>query len=646
MGVRCWVEHLDGSRQRVPEGGLLLGRSAECSFRIVDARVAPHHVRVEILQGRAFLSPCPGASTYLNGAHQVSGRPLRDGDWIGLAPGLLFCVRVREDADAVPWLVTAADGAAIRLDSTRSEAILTPGVRLLWLPDQLMMDTTTPLQRNGVALPADGRRWSLDVGDVLQVGAQRWEITGGRQPWAPQAWTGWHNLLYTPASAATLWPDVGLRLCFGQETRWIPLEPSFSALVQGLVAAERTPISPAVLGGATALRALRSALLRAGVDGFSLIAASHSGTRVQLALQEGAAVTVATAAPPTHASPMQESWWLEGDDGTCMCLDAGGLLIGRHEECDLHISAPHIHRHHALVRLRRQGTVELAPLGRHPTYLDMAPLEGSAALPEGAELRLLSDHILHLRRYTHPAPPCTPYRLTTPTGEEQELDGQDTWLGSASGPGQLSVSGWPPRAVRLIRLPAALLCLPSVPLLVSGQIVLPGHARRLGEGDTLRLGDGAVQAPAVTITALTLEPEPPQILHIVAQSIPRAGRVLVRLSDGARARVCLIGRRFQLISLLLEASISSRLRGVIRTKSSLDAVDTGDDIPHGAMRLRDVRMELTQQQRLTTASVLDLIHVCRAEFVAAGIDGERLIELQEDWVRLAISPACNVDLYR
>ena len=92
---------------------------------------------------------------------------------------------------------------------------------------------------------------------------------------------------------------------------------------------------------------------------------------------------------------------------------------------------------------------------------------------------------------------------------------------------------------------------------------------------------------------------------------------------------------------LLEAHIGERLRGVIRTKEP-----EAEPLVDGALSQRDLRMELLSGQRMSRQALDALIIRCRAALIRAGLNGATLIQQEDDWVRLNLSPACSIDLYR
>src|SRR5512140_28256 len=74
-------------------------------------------------------------------------------------------------------------------------------------------------------------------------------------------------------------------------------------------------------------------------------------------------------------------------NGLSRRVGAKGLLIGRHRDCDLVVTAPTVSRRHALVRMTRDGA-ELLPLGRVPIEVNGKTSDRPRELAHGDTIAL------------------------------------------------------------------------------------------------------------------------------------------------------------------------------------------------------------------------------------------------------------------
>lgn len=103
--MQAWLEGEDGSRIRVPNAGLVVGRDPSCDVVVADATSSRMQAWVRPARGRLELRALGRHPTRLNGKVVQSRGLLTDGDRIEL-PGSTFVVRMEATAWVRPiWLV-------------------------------------------------------------------------------------------------------------------------------------------------------------------------------------------------------------------------------------------------------------------------------------------------------------------------------------------------------------------------------------------------------------------------------------------------------------------------------------------------------------------------------------------------------------
>lgn len=199
------------------------------------------------------------------------------------------------------------------------------------------------------------------------------------------------------------------------------------------------------------------------------------------------------------------------------------------------------------------------------------------------------------------------------------------------------MEGWPEGALCLYLLDEAVFCEVSAPAMLGGEVIPVRRAWPLAAGQSITIAGRAL----TLVSHQTRTPATPRM--VILQPFQSAGRLLFRFDDHSQIRVCLPQMRYQLMQLLLEAYVGSRLRGVTRTRSPDTITDL--DLPRGATHSRDLQLEIGGSRRLSLSALRDLLHQVRTDLIRAGINGERMLESQDGWARLHLGESCNVTLY-
>jgi hypothetical protein len=322
-------------------------------------------------------------------------------------------------------------------------------------------------------------------------------------------------------------------------------------------------------------------------------------------------------------------------DGGRLWLDPGGILLGRNPDCDIRFEEPYIHRYHALLR-QRTGTVELIPLGRNPSYVNGNPVTRPTELLEGSWLSISPSQRIRVNRSPRPVQPKTSCTVQL-SGQDVHKVLLDVCRIGGSSRDDLYEPSWPAGALCLYLLDEAVFVEATIPAMLNGAPIAPRRAQRLQPGQSIFIGQ-----QTLTLTSHNPISSPPPRM-VVLQPFQHAGRLLFRFENRSQIRVCLPKYRYHLMEQLLEAYVGSRLRSVTRTRYPGEL--PGIDLPRGAIRTRELQVELSATRRLSRSALKDLLHQVRTDLVRAGINGERVLESGQDWTRLHLGESCNVTLY-
>lgn len=319
-----WLDGADG-RLLIRRGSLLVGRSPDCDVVIPDATVSRHHALFRVADGGVELVPLGRVPVQLNGAPCGAVTPLRDGDDVSVCGHPFRLVVTPAPPGPEPelaWAITRSGATQHRVKEGPFTVGGSPGDHLFvegWAPAAL---TFTVAQRS-LVLEASvaGVRCghALEEGEVVTVlpGAR---VTLGDQELRVlalgtdlQAATAPLAAPDLPVSATLLFLQKGGRLTLGfgarEHTAWLAdrrcdlvaslLKPQ-GAYAPGDVVPDEVlfrRVWPGGEPGRTELNTLvfraRKDLLKAGLDGATLIERQPGGVRFRLA--ERAVVRVDTA---------------------------------------------------------------------------------------------------------------------------------------------------------------------------------------------------------------------------------------------------------------------------------------------------------------------------------------------------------------
>ena len=623
MKLRCWLEGLDGSRLRVGPGGFLLGRGVECAFRTLDTRVSARHAEVNLRDQGVFLTPRGVIPTVLNGRPIHNPRQLSDGDWISLAPGVLYRVVIAQ-SKAVSWVVSDGEQQWELSHGSRPLHPSENGDLTVIEDGRLLLTFRGKIEINEHLLEPDRRAWALDKGDVIGFSdGVSITVTEGPTPDKPPTpWSPWEPLRYHPPLAAERTIDGRLRLHYPDQLVEVTVREG-ELLAELLAADDAIDVDP------DALLRLQEDLICGGIDGFCLL--HRTGDGVRLLLQPDGATREPVSAPPVVRTT---AWWLSLSDGSRLWLNSGGVLLGRNPDCDIRYDQPYIHRFHALIR-QRPNSAEIVPLGRNPSYIDGVPVSRTAEIREGCWLAVDPGERIRLGRTIRDSIGTVWCTVRLDDGEHT----LQTPICSVGGSSRddLFQEGWPGGALNLYLLNEAVFFETTVPTMHDGTAISPHRTHRLQLGQSITLN-------GCTLTLLDQRQTPPLTPRmVVLQPFQNAGRLLFRFDNRSLIRVCLPQHRYHLMQLLLESYVGSRLRSVTRTQSPVSLTDIA--LPRGATRTRDLQMELSGTRRISLAAVKNLFHQVRTDLIRAGINGERMLEIGEGWTRLHLGESCNVTLY-
>jgi pSer/pThr/pTyr-binding forkhead associated (FHA) protein len=633
--MQFWLEHLNGSRVKLQESGLELGSGAASVFRVLDARISLRHARIEVRGSDAFLTPLGVSTCQLNGKQIDHPKSLQDGDWLALAPGQLFRFAVTRLEPSV-WRIRLG---AVEHTLLPNDQLRLPGARLNTTQgNTLELRVKEPARYLGKALRPSVLSWSLCQGATVHLvdGTVLTVLDGPVLPPRPRSWFSSGQLCYQPPDRCVSLSASGI-LHLGYDGRDLFADVSdMLLLVKALLLSAGDSVLLADYGDADMLLRLRETIIMAGGDGFALLPESMG--RVRLLIGDGIQPTIdATLAVPERTE--RRWWWLCSADGSCWRLGQHGLLMGRHEDCDITFEAPYVHRYHAMLQLDENQPV-LSALGRHATFLDGGALEEPTRLTSGAEIRIEPHRRMWLVAGQAPTREASPYRLSLPDGSSVAYHQERVELGSDP-KSDRCLPDWP-ATLSLIRSPSTLYArLRSGDVRLDGEPMHPQKFYPLAPGARLSADERHLEVVSIT-NPVTI----PRIEQIAVRPHVKGGRVWMRMSGGAVKAVNLNQDLLLLLQILLEAAVGSRLRGLIETRPSMADHGMSQSRPMGGMALHELRLELLSERRVSLTVLVGLIEQLRGRLLIGGIDGFELIQFRDRWVWLSLEPSCIVDLYQ
>jgi hypothetical protein len=300
-----------------------------------------------------------------------------------------------------------------------------------------------------------------------------------------------------------------------------------------------------------------------------------------------------------------------------------GLLIGRHRDCDIVITAPTVSRRHALVRVTRAGA-QLVRLGR-------ASIAVNGKLAD-RELELADGDTITLPGLTLTVTIVAPRTQ----GATFRLQHRGATVAIAHSP--FSVGGAEANDLIMKRWPERALCFHIAGRelyveVLAGKAVLADCEIATGSVAPLVYGDELVYRKEKFVVARpagseeTTVGDAAQLPHrITIRILPRGGRVLFEMPDAPR-EVVLSERRLDLVIALLRPPHGHRPGEFIP-----------DEIVSAIVWPRD---PVVSRQEINV-----LVGRCRRDLVAAGLPGARLLERAPNGggTRLALAPGGDVVL--
>jgi hypothetical protein len=243
--------------------------------------------------------------------------------------------------------------------------------------------------------------------------------------------------------------------------------------------------------------------------------------------------------------------WLEHPSGVRRYIGPGGLMIGREPDCDLVIDDTRVSRHHALVRMGKQGP-EMLHLGRNPAKVNGKREEGTSALGDGDEVAFPGGHSLRVG-VEKKAPSHTAglsWVIDLMQGGRFGIRRYPFSIGG-SPDDDLSFRGWPAHALMVRRAQGSLFCEATVPAAWNGapmDEIVP-----IFPGDRIEIEDQVLRFSLVGQDGerATVVPDRAQrLVSLELRFLPTGGRLLVRFPED-EINVYMPERRFALIATLL-----------------------------------------------------------------------------------------------
>ena len=424
MDVQCWLEHLDGSRVKITEFGVILGQGPSCVFPVMDAQVLPRHAQINVNANEVFLTPSEGGVCRINGQQVEHPRLLKNGDWISLVPGQLFRFSIcGSRMDETPWVLRLVD-QIIRLPRQQKRSL--SDVELHHDDGgRLCMRVHKAVRYKGRAIQSDSRTWCLSDGEHVQLGNGQYleVVSGPSHSVSPRSWFAADRLWHHPPTAHASLSEDGWLTLGDAEHRMSADVGDAAPLLWKLLQAGGQWVA-LLPDERPQLRALQERMVSGGMDGFALIQRQDRQARMPL----GANVVPNRSGPPPMVQRMQSCWWLYSDDGSHWRIGDQGILIGRHEACEIRCDVPYVHRYHALLSLHGEG-LKLSPLGRNPTYVNVTPISAPQELQDGDEIRVVTEKRFWVVRRPGMARRAAPYRLQLPNGECVTVNQEHAYIG-------------------------------------------------------------------------------------------------------------------------------------------------------------------------------------------------------------------------
>lgn len=310
-------------------------------------------------------------------------------------------------------------------------------------------------------------------------------------------------------------------------------------------------------------------------------------------------------------------FWLQHRSAGRRRIEAGGVLLGRSAASDIVLRDPRASRSHALVYLDGE-VARLVVLGKGRTERNGLRVERETQLEEG-DLIAVPGADLEVVTSEMEANRGQGWVLDRPGGEVFGVAKTPFVIGG-SGRADLSLTGWPEKALTLYATQGRLHLCAGAALSVDGTLVEAEQVVRLRTGSRIAFGDQMLRVVAggdwgVGSTILSelggsLEDGPeappeqvaPHAVRLVL--LPRGGRLQVECPE-SRHTVYLPGKRCDLMTLLIKPPTPRR---------------PGDWLEDDILLAR-----LWPRQNQTRVALNTLIYRLRRDLVSAGVDASELL---------------------
>lgn len=309
-------------------------------------------------------------------------------------------------------------------------------------------------------------------------------------------------------------------------------------------------------------------------------------------------------------------------DGLSRRVGAKGILIGRHDDCDIVLSGPTVSRRHALVRMTRDGA-ELLPLGRAPVEVNGKPSDRLTELADGDTITLPGLTIKV--EITAKRSDVAPFRLERRRGGSFAISHSPFTLGGGDAD-DVTIKRWPERALVFHVVGSELYV-----EVMAGKGTIDGAEIANETVESLAIGAALVYRKEAFVVERPRGGDETTIGEMMAlprgikiEFLPRGGRVVFDMPDAERS-VILSERRFDLVVALLRPPPGHR---------------PGDFIPDEIVSA----VVWPRAPEVSRQEINMLISRCRRDLVQAGLAGPRLLERAPGGggTRLALAPGAPV----
>jgi len=305
-------------------------------------------------------------------------------------------------------------------------------------------------------------------------------------------------------------------------------------------------------------------------------------------------------------------------DGLSRRVGAKGLLIGRHRDCDVVVSAPTVSRRHALVRVTRDGA-ELLPIGRVPIEVNGKASDRARDLAHGDTIAL--PGLVLTVEIVAPRSKVTTFWLECRRAGSIAISHSPFAIGGGE-TNDLIIKRWPERALCFHVAGRELYV-----EVVTGKAALNGVEVASESVEPLAFGDKLVYRKETFVverpsggedTTVGETAELPRGIRL--QLLPRGGVVVFEMPDASRS-VFLSERRLDLVIALVRPPPGHT---------------PGDFIPDEVVSA----IVWPRDPEVSRQEINTLISRCRRDLVQAGLSGARLLERAPGGggTRLALAP--------